>query len=243
MTQPRPNSVFGNLSLVPRTMQVATPAADGGERIVARADTSYAPAAAAPMTAHAVAPQARPAGFGMVTTPKVAQPTMSAPQQQQPMIHPTMGATALQAQPARQPILKDEMAALDRLVSRQPERVERTIDDRPFIAPPASEPAMRAQPQVAEPVVPQSRMQQPARADDGTADDGSGAVAADAVAARAGRAAAGPDHRPAACRAAPARAEPVREGDQPPDRSADPEGAARPAGPAPAGRAAEGGSR
>jgi cell division protein FtsZ len=160
-TQPRPNSVFGNLSLVPRTMQAATPQADGGERIVARAETSYAAPAAAPMTAHAVAPQARPAGFGMITTPKVAQPTMSAPQQQ-PMIHPTMGATALQAQPARQPILKDEMAALDRLVSRQPERVERTIDDRPFIAPPASEPAMRAQPQVAEPVVPQGRMQQPA---------------------------------------------------------------------------------
>ncbi len=42
-TQPRPNSVFGNLSLVPRTMQAATPAADGGERIVARAETSYAP--------------------------------------------------------------------------------------------------------------------------------------------------------------------------------------------------------
>ncbi|HJT15474.1 MAG TPA: cell division protein FtsZ [Dongiaceae bacterium] len=164
-TQPRPNSVYGNLSLVPRTVQVATPAADGGERIVARADTGgyAAPAAAAPMTAHAVAPQARPAaGFGMITTPKVAQPTMSAPQHQQAMTHPTMGATALQAQPARQPILKDEMAALDRLVSRQPERVERTIDDRPFIAPPASEPAMRAQPQVAEPVVPQARMQQPA---------------------------------------------------------------------------------
>jgi cell division protein FtsZ len=159
-TQPRPNSVFGSLTLVPRT--VATPAADGGDRIVARAETSYgAPAASAPMTAHAVAPQARPAGFGMVTTPKVAQPTMSAPQQQQPMTHPTMGATALQAQPARQPILKDEMAALDRLVSRQPERVERPIDNRPFIAPPASEPAMRTQPQVAEPVVPQAR-QQPA---------------------------------------------------------------------------------
>ena len=161
-TQPRPNSVFGNLSLVPRTMQAATPAADGGDRVVARGETSYAPAAAAPMTAHAVAPQARPAGFGMITTPKVAQPTMSAPQHQQAMIHPTMGATALQAQPARQPILKDEMAALDRLVSRQPERVERQIDDRPFIAPPASEPAMRGQPQVAEPVAPQARMQQPA---------------------------------------------------------------------------------
>src|SRR6185436_16326224 len=136
-TQPRPNSVFGNLSLVPRTMQAATPQADGGERIVARAETSYAAPAAAPMTAHAVAPQARPAGFGMITTPKVAQPTMSAPQYQQPMTHPTMGATALQAQPARQPILKDEMAALDRLVSRPVERVERPIDDRPFIAPPA----------------------------------------------------------------------------------------------------------
>ena len=162
-TQPRPNSVFGNLSLVPRTVQAATPAADGGERIVARAETSYTAPAAASMSAHAVAPQGRPAGFGMVTTTKVAQPTMSAPQHQQPMIHPTMGATALQAQPARQPILKDEMAALDRLVSRQPERVERPIDDRPFIAPPASEPAMRAQPQVAEPVVPQSRTQPPAQ--------------------------------------------------------------------------------
>src|SRR4029453_8939224 len=161
-TQPRPNSVFGNLSLVPRTMQAVTPQADGGERIVARAETSYAAPAAAPMTAHAVAPQARPAGFGMVTTPKVAQPTMSAPQYQQPMTHPTMGATALQAQPARQPILKDEMAALDRLSPPDPQGVERQIDDRPFIPPPASERAMRAQPQVAEPVVPQARMQQPA---------------------------------------------------------------------------------
>ncbi|HEV8392076.1 MAG TPA: cell division protein FtsZ [Dongiaceae bacterium] len=163
MTQPRPNSVFGNLSLVPRTMQAAQPnGGDGGERIVARAETSYAAPMAAPMTAHAVAPQVRaegrPAGFGMVTT-KVAQPTMSAPQQ--PMTHPTMGATALQAQPARQPVLKDEMAALDRLIQRPVERVERPIDNRPFIAPPASEPAMRAQPQVAEPVVPQARMQQP----------------------------------------------------------------------------------
>jgi cell division protein FtsZ len=159
-TQPRPNA-YGNLSLVPRAVPAATPAAEGGERIVARAEPSYAAPAAAPMTAHAAAPQARPAaGFGMVTTPKVAQPTMSA--QQQPMTHPTMGATALQAQPARQPILKDEMAALDRLVSREPQRVERQIDDRPFIAPPASEPAMRSQPLVAEPVVPQARTQQPA---------------------------------------------------------------------------------
>ena len=160
-TQPRPNSVFGNLSLVPRTMQASQPQAasgDGGDRVVARAEAGYAAPAVAPMTAHAVTPQARPAGFGMVTT-KVAQPTMSAGQQ--PMTHPTMGATALQAQPARQPILKDEMAALDRLIQRPVERVERPIDDRPFIAPPASEPAMRVQPQVAEPVVPQARMPEP----------------------------------------------------------------------------------
>ena len=167
MTQPRPNSVFGNLTLVPRAVQTAQPnGGDNGDRVVARADGGYtAGPAAAPMTAHAVAPQARPAaGFGMITT-KVAQPIMSAGQQQPhshpAMTHPTIGATALQAQPARQPILKDEMAALDRLVSRPVERIERAVDDRPFIAPPASEPATRLQPQVAEPVVPQMRAPEP----------------------------------------------------------------------------------
>jgi len=158
--QPRPNSVFGNLSLVPRTMQAAAQpnGGDGGERVVVRADAGYAAPVATPMTARAVTPQARPAGFGMV------QPTMSAAQQPQShpaMTHPTLGATALQTQPARRPILKDEMAALDRLIQRPVERVERPIDDRPFIAPPASEPAMRVQPQVAEPVVPRQRMAQP----------------------------------------------------------------------------------
>jgi cell division protein FtsZ len=164
-TQPRPNSVYGNLSLVPRAVpSAAQTGGDGGDRAVVRAETGFAPAAASPMAAHAVAPQVRPAGFGMVTTPKVAQPTMSAgqPQPHAAMTHPTVGATALQPQPARQPILKDEMAALDRLISRPVERVERPIDDRPFIAPPASEPATRMQPQVAEPVVPQARASQPA---------------------------------------------------------------------------------
>jgi cell division protein FtsZ len=166
VTQARPNA-YGNLSLVPRAVPVAAQTGgDGGERFVARAETGLAPAAASAMAAHAVAPQARPAGgLGMVTTQKVAQPTMSAaPQQPQPhpaMSHPMVGATALQAQPARQPILKDEMAALDRLVSRPVERTERPIDDKPFIAPPASEPAMRVQPQVAEPVVPPARLAQP----------------------------------------------------------------------------------
>ncbi|HET6156938.1 MAG TPA: cell division protein FtsZ [Dongiaceae bacterium] len=166
VAQPRPGNAFGNLTLVPRAMQAAQPAgSDAGDRAVARSDSSYAAPMGAPMTAQAIAPQARPAaGFGMVQSAKAAQPTMSAPQSQpmtQPMAHPTMGATALQAQPARQPILKDEMAALDRLVSRPVERVERPIDNRPFIAPPASEPAMRMHPQVAEPVVPQGRMPQP----------------------------------------------------------------------------------
>jgi cell division protein FtsZ len=170
VTQPRSNA-YGPLTLVPRAMQAGQPAtADAGDRAVARAEPSYtaamaAPMAAAPMTAQAAASQPRPAGFGMVTT-KAAQATMSAGQQPQThaMAHPTIGATALQAQPARQPILKDEMAALDRLVQRPVERVERMIDDRPFIAPPASEPAMRVQPHIAEPVVPQARMPQPAAA-------------------------------------------------------------------------------
>jgi cell division protein FtsZ len=162
--QPRP----GNLTLVPRTVPaMMQTGGDAGERAVAR-ESGFAPVAAgSSMAAHAVAPQARPApGFGMIGTPKVAQPTMSAGQGQpmgqpmaQPMTHPTIGATALQAQPARQPILKDEMAALDRLVARPVERVERPIDDKPFFAPPASEPAMRMQPQIAEPVVPQPRAQ------------------------------------------------------------------------------------
>jgi cell division protein FtsZ len=165
-TQPRPNSVYGNLTLVPRPMQAAQPnGGDAGERAVARSEGGYVGAmAAATPAGHAAAPPDPPAGFGMVQTAKVAQPTMGVGQQPQShpaMAHPTLGATALQAQPARQPILKDEMAALDRLVSRPVERVERPIDNRPFFAPPASEPAMRGQPQIAEPVVPQSRLPQP----------------------------------------------------------------------------------
>ncbi len=163
IAQPRNSGAYGNLSLVPRVMQAAGQngaqigVGGEGERAVNRTDGGYS--ISAPMTAHAVAPQARPAAFGMGQMPKVAQPSMSATQP--PMVHPTMGAAALQAQPARQPILKDEMAALDRLVSRPVERVERPIDNRPFIAPPASEPAVRAQPHLSEPVVPQNRTAQP----------------------------------------------------------------------------------
>jgi cell division protein FtsZ len=82
--------------------------------------------------------------------PIVAQAPMSAPimaqasvaprpMQTQPMMTTSsIGATALQAQPARPPVVKDEMAHLQRAttVARQ---VERPIDDRPFIAPQAME--------------------------------------------------------------------------------------------------------
>src|SRR5574338_137935 len=52
-TQPRPNSVYGNLTLVPRPMQAAQPnGGEVGERAVARADSVYAGAMAAPAAAH-----------------------------------------------------------------------------------------------------------------------------------------------------------------------------------------------
>ncbi|MDQ7246100.1 cell division protein FtsZ [Dongia sedimenti] len=61
----------------------------------------------------------------------------------------SIGATALQAQPARPPMVKDEMAHLQRAttVARQ---AERPVDDRPFIAPQAME-AGRGQLQQGEP--------------------------------------------------------------------------------------------
>ena len=61
----------------------------------------------------------------------------------------SIGATALQAQPARPPMVKDEMAHLQRATTvARP--AERPVDDRPFIAPQAME-AGRGQPQQGEP--------------------------------------------------------------------------------------------
>jgi cell division protein FtsZ len=55
-----------------------------------------------------------------------------------PMTTSSIGATALQAQPARPPVVKDEMAHLQRATSvARP--AERPIDHRPFIAPQAME--------------------------------------------------------------------------------------------------------
>lgn len=147
--QPRPN--YGSLSVVPRAVPQQG-AAESGERNAARADGGYSQGGFAPAAVAATmsAPQMRPTAM----TPAAAQATMRAPQNVSQHIPQSIGATALQAQPTRQ-VLVDEMAALDRLVSRPVERVERPIDNNPFIAPPAAEPTQRAQAALAEPVVPQ----------------------------------------------------------------------------------------
>jgi cell division protein FtsZ len=160
--QPRPG--FSGLSVVARSApQVSVP--EFGER-AARAEGGFGQgggAVAATMSAPvSAAAQMRAPGMAMAQAPRMSQPVAQAPMSQPAMMPQTIGATALQAQPARQPILKDEMAALDRLVSRPVERVERQIDDSPFIAPPAAEPMQRAQPAISEPVVPQAVHREPA---------------------------------------------------------------------------------
>jgi cell division protein FtsZ len=110
----------------------------------------------------------------METMPSVAQPLHAAPivaqathapaqhaMQPGPMMSRGMatssiGATALQAQPAHHPqatrqVVKDEMAQLQRATSA-PRPAERQIDDRPFIAPQAME-AVDRHPVMARPVV------------------------------------------------------------------------------------------
>jgi cell division protein FtsZ len=164
--QPRPG--YGNLSLVARGVP-QQPAADMGDRPAAVGSYNQGGGFAqggmgAPAAATMAAPQMRPTAMsGMAQAAmRVAQPMaqMSAQPTAQ-MMPQTIGNTALQAQPTRQ-VLVDEMAALDRLVSRPVERVERQIDDRPFVAPPAAEPAQRVQATIAEPVVQQPVAQAPA---------------------------------------------------------------------------------
>jgi cell division protein FtsZ len=157
--QPRPG--YGNLSVVARSVP-QQPAAEMAERPAAPSygQGGFAPAATA---ATMSAPQMRPAAVNSMAqaAARFAQPTAQAAAQSTAQMMPqTIGNTALQAQPTRQ-VLVDEMAALDRLVSRQVERVERQIDDKPFVAPPAAEPAQRAQPAIAEPVVQQPVKREP----------------------------------------------------------------------------------
>jgi cell division protein FtsZ len=149
---------YGNLSLVARGAQ--QPAADSGER-AAYSQGNFGGGQPASAAVTMSAPQMRPiatggAMAGMVqAAARFANPTAQAAAQPTAHMMPqTIGNTALQAQPTRQ-VLVDEMAALDRLVSRQVERVERQIDNAPFIAPPAAEPAQRMQAAMAEPVVQQ----------------------------------------------------------------------------------------
>ncbi|HWA48369.1 MAG TPA: cell division protein FtsZ [Dongiaceae bacterium] len=158
--QPRPG--YGNLSLVARGVP-QQPAADMGDRPAAVGSYSQGGFTSAPAAATMAAPQMRPTAMGgfAQAAMRVAQPTAQAASQPTAQMMPqTIGNTALQAQPTRQ-VLVDEMAALDRLVSRPVERVERQIDDRPFVAPPAAEPAQRAQAAIAEPVVQQPAAQAP----------------------------------------------------------------------------------
>jgi cell division protein FtsZ len=95
---------------------------------------AQAPAMAAPIVAQGLTGAAAPRPM---MAPQPAMTTSS------------YGATALQAQPARPPVVKDEMAHLQRATTvARP--AERPIDDRPFIAPQAME-AGRGHAQQGEP--------------------------------------------------------------------------------------------
>jgi cell division protein FtsZ len=105
----------------------------------------------APMPTYQPAPIVAQAQAAQPMMAQVAPRPMTTSQAHAPMGMTTssIGATALQAQPARPPMVKDEMAHLQRAttVARQ---VERPVDDRPFIAPQAME-AGRGQAQHGEP--------------------------------------------------------------------------------------------
>jgi cell division protein FtsZ len=152
--QQRPTQTGGvNLSVIssnpaPMTAAYAAPtiASVTEDRSIARMEAT--PAA---MPTYQTAPIVAQGSMGTPAAPIVAQAATPRPMMTQ---HPTMttssiGATALQAQPARPPVVKDEMAHLQRATTvARP--AERPIDDRPFIAPQAME-AGRGQAQAGEP--------------------------------------------------------------------------------------------
>jgi cell division protein FtsZ len=107
----------------------------------------------APMPTYHPAPIVAQGSMGTpaMSAPIVAQAAAPRPMmtQQPAMTTASYGATALQAQPARPPVVKDEMAHLQRATTvARP--AERPIDDRPFIAPQAME-AGRGHAQQGEP--------------------------------------------------------------------------------------------
>ncbi|WP_374366905.1 cell division protein FtsZ [Dongia sp.] len=150
--QPRGAAMGGGLSIVARNPNPQTGGYAGEDRT--SAGISVQPVSVQAVQAHSVTAQAGG------QRPSASQPQMGHSQ----MMTPTMGATALQAQPAR-PILKDEMSALEAITTRPQERAfDRAPDNGgAFIAPPAME-ARSAQPAMAHAVVsqPAPRMSAPA---------------------------------------------------------------------------------
>ncbi|MBI2254884.1 MAG: cell division protein FtsZ [Proteobacteria bacterium] len=134
--QPRGSSMGGGLSIVARNPNPQP----GGFVAEPRMDA----VASSPLTAQPISVQAVTASANRAMT--MGQPQMG----HTAMMTPTMGATALQAQPMR-PILKDEMAALEGITQKQPERQLERSTVGTFVAPPAME--ARQQPTMAQPVV------------------------------------------------------------------------------------------
>ncbi|MBK8161117.1 MAG: cell division protein FtsZ [Rhodospirillaceae bacterium] len=147
--QPRPGIMGGtNLSIVARN---PNPQASGLQAGGYQGDGGRSDAvASSAMTAQPVSMQSVTASAQRASG--MGQPQMG----HTSMMTPTMGATALQAHPAR-PILRDEMSALDRIAQKPAERQAERNTAGNFVAPPAME--ARTQPTVSQPVVQQ---QQPA---------------------------------------------------------------------------------
>jgi cell division protein FtsZ len=164
--QGRPVGMGGGLSIVARN---PNPQMSGGQMGDDRggAAISVQPAS---VQAHSVTASAQRAPMMQAGGQAMAQPQYAQPQYGQVhMTAPTMGATALQAQPTR-PILKDEMSALEAITARPADRMPERAPERndsnsgAFIAPPAMEarqPQM-SQPQMSQPQMAQPQMTQPA---------------------------------------------------------------------------------
>jgi len=157
--QQRPSQTGGvSLSVVasspapmPAAYTAPTIASVMEERSMARMEAARMDAPPAQMPSYQPPIVAQGPSMGAPAAPVVAQAAAPRPMMtQQPMMTTSsIGATALQAQPARPPVVKDEMAHLQRATTvARP--AERPIDDRPFIAPQAME-AGRGHAQQGEP--------------------------------------------------------------------------------------------
>ena len=157
--------VFGgaNLSVVARNAHPQPAAQSGGMQAASAMSAGEGggqsmPLTAQPLTAQPLTAQPLTAAKSAVTHAMAAQGMNQAAMSQPGMTTPSFGATALQAQPSRAPMLRDDMADLGRLSPAK--TAERQIDDRPFFAPPAVEPATRAA-MTAQPQM-EARVNQPA---------------------------------------------------------------------------------